>query len=328
MSGPIGAVGLGAGTLGNLYKSVSDADARATVEAAWTAGIRHFDTAPFYGFGLSERRLGDALRELPRDEYFLSTKVGRILQPIKSASPRFGFQSPMPFEPVFDYSYDGVMRSFEDSLQRMGLSRIDCIYMHDIGAFTHGDDHNMRLREAEGGLRAMLDLRAQSVVKQVGLGVNETEICDIVMANFEIDRILLAGRYTLLNHAPLDGFFERCLKNGTNITAAGVFNSGILATGANTSVKPYYDYKEAPKSVIAKVAQIEEVCSKYGIPLSVAAMLFPLAHSAVDSILLGMSGTLRVQKNMALLNMSVPPDLWTELKTSGLIPADAPTQHD
>ena len=318
-------LGLGAGTLGNLYKVVSDEHALDTVDAAWASGIRHFDTAPFYGFGLSERRVGDALRARPREDYVLSTKVGRLLSPIPTASDRHGFVSPMPFEPAFDYSYDGVMRSYEDSLQRLGLSRIDCLYMHDLGRLTHGDGHEAVMAEARGGLRALRDLKEQDAIGQYGLGVNEIAICDEVMAEGPLDRILLAGRYSLLNHEPLDGFFDRCRAAGTAITAAGVFNSGILATGVSGPGPHYYDYEEAPVEVMDRVRRIEAVCTAHGIPLAVAALRFVLAHPVVDDVLLGMSGEARVRRNAAMLNTDVPAAFWDEMRAESLLPAHAPT---
>ncbi|MGH8269017.1 MAG: aldo/keto reductase, partial [Steroidobacteraceae bacterium] len=234
--------GFGASSLGNLYRRVSDQVARDTVMACWASGIRYFDTAPYYGFGLSERRLGDALRELDRDDYLLSTKVGRLLRPAGRAREKHGFDSPMPFDPVYDYSYDGVMRSFEASLQRLGLDRIDILYMHDIGALTHGERHEEVFAVAVGGgYRALDDLRRQGAVGAIGLGVNEVEVCEATLAHTDFDLFMIAGRYTLLHHQCL-GFLEKCRARGIGIIAAGVFNSGILATGTSGSQPPHYDY--------------------------------------------------------------------------------------
>lgn len=320
----INRLGLGAGTLGNLYRRVDDEKARSTVCAAWDVGIRHFDTAPFYGFGLSERRLGDALRQYPRDEYFLSTKVGRLLKPIESASDRFGFVSPMPFEPVYDYSYDGVMRSFEDSLQRLGLSRIDCLYIHDIGRDTHGQNHGAQLSIAKTGLKALEELKEQGIIKEYGLGVNEMEICEILMQDFAMDRILLAGRYTLLNFDHINGFLDKCERQNIKVTAAGVFNSGVLATGVRGEGPFYYDYEEASDNIINKVVKLERVCGRMNVPLAAAAIHFPLGHSAVDTVLLGMSSPDRVNTNARLMEAAIPLEFWRELVNAGCIPKTSP----
>jgi len=319
-------LGLGVSSLGNLYKVVDDATARATVETAWAEGIRYFDTAPFYGFGYSERRAGDLLRQFPRDEFVLSTKVGRLLTPAAKAEDKFGFKSPMPFDPVHDYSYDGVMRSFEDSLQRLGLSRIDILLMHDIGRYTHGAQHDHYWAQATsgGGFRAMDELRAQGAIRAIGLGVNEIEVCDLAADHVDLDYILLAGRYTLIEHAPLEGFFDRCLARGVGIIAAGVYNSGILATGTRSGGELHYDYGEPPADVVERVAAIEAVCDEFGIPLAQAALQFPSAHPAVSTTLVGMTGERRVRSTVEQFATMVPPAFWGEMKHQGLLPEGAP----
>jgi D-threo-aldose 1-dehydrogenase len=307
-SGPFG---FGASTLGNLYRMIDDATARATVDAAWTQGLRYFDTAPFYGFGLSERRLGDALREHPRDEYILSTKVGRLLVPGQEAGERHGFHSPMPFDPVYDYSYDGVMRSVEASLHRLGLGRIDILYMHDLGRATHDAQHDHYREQAVGGLRAMTELRDQGVVQAIGLGVNEVEICADCIDHADLDVLMVAGRYTLLN--PDGGaFFETCRERGIGIVAAGVFNSGILATGARGGTA-YYDYAPAPQDMLRKVEAMERTCAHYGVPLPAAALQFVARHPGVTTTVVGTGNPARLRQTVELARLSIPPQIWAQL---------------
>jgi D-threo-aldose 1-dehydrogenase len=319
--------GFGAAGLGNLYRALDDGTARATLDAAWDAGVRYVDTAPFYGFGLSERRVGDALRGRPRGDFVLSTKVGRVLRPCGDilGGVRHGFVSPMPFEAVFDYSYDGVMRSFEDSLQRLGLDRVDILYMHDIGSFAHGAD-NARLFPVamDGGFRAMAELRAAGVVGAIGLGVNEVAVCAASFAHADFDLFMLAGRYTLLEQAPLDGFFEACLARGVGIVAAGVFNSGILATGAGGASVPWYDYQPAPPAIVERVRRIEAVCATHGVPLPAVALQFVGAHPAVLTSVIGVSDPARVARTSQLATLPLPSALWADLRAQGLIDAVAP----
>jgi D-threo-aldose 1-dehydrogenase len=228
-------LGLGLAPLGNLYRAISDEGSRDTLDTALELGIRYFDTAPYYGFGLSERRAGDALRGKP--DVFISTKVGRLLKPIANADPtveRCGFVSPMPFEPVYDYSYDGILRSHEHSLQRLGLSRIDVLLVHDIGKLTHAERHGERLAQLTdgGGLKALHRLREEKAVSAIGVGVNEIEICLDLMNRAELDVLLLAGRYTLLEQGAIDELLPRCGAAGVSLVIGGPFNSGILASGS------------------------------------------------------------------------------------------------
>ena len=318
--------GFGAASLGNLYKAVDDVTARAAVLAAFDEDSRYIDTAPFYGFGLSERRVGDALRELPRNDYILSTKVGRLLQPIAEASARNGFVSPMPFEAHFDYSYDGVMRSFEHSLQRLGLSRIDILYMHDIGSFTHGAANADLFPVAmDGGYRALAELRSSGQVGAIGLGVNEIAVCEASFAHADFDLVMLAGRYSLLDQSPLDGFFDSCSARGVGIIAAGVFNSGILATGTKGDAPPYYDYQPAPLEVLALVRRIEDVCARHDVALPAAALQFAAAHPAVLTCVVGTASPERVHDTSRLATSSLPAGFWEDMRGEGLIRRDAPT---
>ena len=319
-------LGFGGAPLGNLLRPLADDVARATLAAARAAGFGYFDTAPFYGFGLSERRMGDALRG---GEFVISSKVGRLLDPVTGPvdanQVRHGYATPMPFTPVFDYSYDAVMRSFEESLQRLGLARIDLLYIHDIGRLTHGEENAFRMAEltSGGGLRALEELRAAGLIAGFGMGVNEVAACLDVMEHARLDVILLAGRYTLLEQTPLDDLFPACETAGTAIVIGGPFNSGILATGSKSGAT--FNYEAAPRAVVEKVAALEAVCAAHGVPLPAAALQFPLAHRLVASVIPGLDSPERVQQAVALYNTPIPPDLWAELKAKKLLREDAPT---
>lgn len=321
-------LGFGCAPLGNLFRPVSDDVCRTTLATALSAGFGYFDTAPYYGFGLSERRLGDALRG--RNDVVISTKVGRLLNPVPGPVDetivRHGYATPMPFEPVFDYSYDGVMRSFEASLQRLGLSKIDILYIHDIGALTHGADNSARMAELTkaGGLKALEALRASKTIAGFGMGVNEVPACLEVMEHAKLDVILLAGRYTLLEQDPLDDLFPACEKAGTAIVVGGPYNSGILAVGTKTNAPLSYNYEPAPEHVIDKVRKIEAVCERHGVALALAALKFPLAHKLVASVIPGLDSAQRVSQTVTLFDQTVPAGLWQELVHENLIRADAP----
>lgn len=316
--------GVGGGPFGNLMKPMSDDDARATLRAAWDKGFRYFDTAPVYGFGLSERRVGEAFRDLPREEAVISTKVGRLLRPDPSWHPfRKMFIDAAPFRPEYDYSYDGVMRSFEDSQQRLGLVRVDILYMHDISAETHGDAFPQLFKTAmESGYKAMDELRRNGDVKAIGLGVNEWEACNQAMEHGHWDVFLLAGRYTLLEQAPLDIFLPRCQREHVSVVIGAPLNSGILASGAVEGAT--YNYEPPPPEIFARVRGIEEVCGSYGVPIAAVAFQFPLTHPAVVSVIPGMASRAQLEGNVERMTQKIPPSLWTDLKTQGLLRADAP----
>jgi D-threo-aldose 1-dehydrogenase len=321
-------LGLGGAPLGNLYAPLSDRQAGETLEAAWAAGIRFFDTAPFYGFGLSERRFGDALRSRQCDDFVLSTKAGRLLQPLpahKVAPARHAYHSSMPFEPVYDYSYDGVMRSFEHSLQRLGLARIDILLLHDIGRLTHGADHNDKFTCAmEGGLRALDELRRAGAVSAIGLGVNECEVCEAALEHGDIDVFLLAGRYTLLEQGALDSLLPKCERRGTRLIIGGPYNSGILAQGTSGEATLYYNYASAPSDIITRVRRLENLCADHCVPLPAAALQFPLLHPFVACVLPGARNAAEVLQNAALFSTRIPQALWSDLKSAGLLHPDAP----
>lgn len=320
-------LGFGAATFGNLYRPMADEAAQESISKAMELGLNQFDTAPYYGFGLSERRVGDALRKYDANDYVLSTKVGRILEPCAKAEDKYGFCSPMPFEPKYDYSYDGIMRSFEHSIQRLGLSKIDILYMHDIGRATHGDDHDRLFKIAmEGGYKALDELRSQGLVSAIGLGVNEYEVCEQAMEYGYFDCFLLAGRYTLLEQKALESFLPRCIKEKSSIILGGPYNSGILATGVRKpGIVAHYNYEPADEATIKTVAKIEDICQQFNVPLAAAALQFPLAHPAVVSVIPGLSSANRVQTTVEQMRVNIPSEFWQNLQDTGILPSDAHT---
>jgi D-threo-aldose 1-dehydrogenase len=318
-------LGFGCAPLGNLYHSISDQESTAVLDAAWQAGFRHFDTAPHYGQGLSERRTGDLLRSLQGKDYILSTKVGRLLKPAGYAKERHGFVSPMPFDIQYDYSYDGIMRSFEDSLQRLGLDRIDILYMHDIGSDTHGSENDKHFPIAmQGGYKAMNELRSQGLVKAIGLGVNEYQVCEQAMDYGDWDCFLLAGRYSLLEQESLQTFLPKCQARNCSIIIGGPYNSGILATGVRGKGTANYNYAPASAEIIERVAKIETMCDEYHVTLAAAALQFPLAHPSVASVIPGLGNISRIQNTIDLFHQAIPNDFWQSLKAADLLDKDAP----
>ena len=306
-------VGLGGTAIGNLYRPASREDAEATLEAAWDAGIRYFDTAPFYGFGLSERRIGDFLRGKPRDSYVLSTKVGRLLRAVpEDQVPDHGYADPLPFTVDYDYSYDGIMRSVEFSLARLGLNRVDILLVHDIGTYTHGVEANSRYLQdlMDGGIKALEKLKGDGTIAAYGLGVNEVEVCLDVMERAEIDCILLAGRYTLLDRTAERKLLPLCERTGTSLIVGGVFNSGILATGPIPGA--YFDYAPADSDILDRVDDLQTLALAYGVPLAAAALQFPLLSPAVATVLLGTASPASLRRNLESLEMHVPDTAWRE----------------
>lgn len=322
-------LGFGTAPLGNLYRAISDEDARAILDAAWAGGVRYFDTAPLYGLGLSETRLNPFLRDKPRNEFVLSTKVGRLMQhcaPEHRAGLGKWFNVPQRRE-HFDYSYDGVMRSFEHSFSRLGVDQIDILYVHDLCIFTHGSKaaSDARIEEffAARGYDAMISLRDQGLVKAIGGGVNEWEVCQTLAERGDFDLFLLAGRYTLLEQAALDSFLPLCEARGIGIVTGGPYNSGILATGARQGA--YYNYDPAPKEIMERVAAIEAVCADHDVRMVDAAFQFPLLHPAHVAVIPGGQGVNEMQGNLAAAQAEIPAALWADLKAKGLMRADAPT---
>lgn len=320
-------IGFGGAPLGNMYQEFSDEQAHATVRAAYDAGMRLFDTAPLYGHGLSEHRIGAALRWLPRESFVLSTKIGRLLRPVAPEAADGGlFKRILPFEGVYDYGYDGVLRSVEDSLQRLGLSRIDVLLAHDVDVWTHGSEAARleRFRELMGGgYRAMLRLREEGVVRAIGAGVNEIQACEDLARAGDFDCFLLAGRYTLLEQAALDTLLPWCQERGQSLLIGGPYNAGILATGAVPGA--YYNYAPASPEILERVRRIEAVCARHQVRLATAALRFPLGHPSVATVIPGARTPEEVAQNQAIFEAPVPDELWSELKHEGLLRADAPT---
>lgn len=329
MTLPFGRLGFGAAAVGNLFHAIEEAEARGVIDAAWAAGLRYFDTAPHYGFGLSEKRLGAALGAIdPEGTAILSTKVGRRLDPVPQADLgqlRQGFLSPEPYESRFDYGYDAVMRSWEASRARLRRDRIDILYAHDIGRFAHGDEHPALMRSfLDGGFRAMAELKAAGAVRAIGIGVNEIAVCEEMLRHAEIDLILLAGRYTLLEQAPLDSLFPLCAAKAVRIILGGPFNSGILAQGVRHGGPVHHDYGPASAEVIERVGRIEDMCTRFGISLGAAALQFPIAHPVVDTVIPGIGSVRHLQTALEWMDQPIPADFWLALREAGLIDPRAP----
>jgi D-threo-aldose 1-dehydrogenase len=326
-------IGFGSAPLGDLYTRLDDATAIATVSAALEGGITLIDTSPHYGNGLAEHRCGTALRRVTREGFVLSTKVGRWMNPrgVKStglggsASP--GFAGGFPHVAAFDYSYDGAMRSFEQSMLRLGVDAIDIILIHDVDVWTHGRDNiEQRFREAmEGAYRALDQLRSEGVVKAIGVGLNEAGMCARFARAGDFDTMLLAGRYSLLEQPALDEFLPLAEAKGIGVMLGGVFNSGILATGPIAGAR--YNYRIAPPEIVARVERIEKICRAHGTALADAALRFPLGHPAVSSIVLGAVTPDEVRRNLASREVKIPAALWRDFKAEGLLAGDVPVPN-
>ena len=313
------AIGYGAAPLGNLFTAVSDAEAEAAVAAAWDAGVRYFDTAPHYGLGLSERRLGAALRRYPRDEVVVSTKVGRLLVPAGPGGPErdlaADFDVPAVLRREWDFSRSGVLRSIDESLTRLGLDRVDVVLVHDP------DEHE---RQAlEGALPALVDLRTQGVVGAVGVGMNQSAMLTRFVERVDVDVVLLAGRYNLLDQSAIDDLLPAARRRGTSVVAGGVFASGILA-GEWPPDDATYNYDRASADVLARARRMATLCREHGVSLPAAAVQFVLGSDVVASALLGMRSAAEVERNAPLLDVRIPGELWAALQSEGLLRADAP----
>jgi D-threo-aldose 1-dehydrogenase len=317
---PPGPLGFGGAPLGNLFEAVPDRVARGAVDAAWEAGVRYFDTAPLYGSGLSEHRIGAALRERDRDSFELSTKVGRLLRPDAAAPANDPYVDTLPFRVEHDYSYDGAMRSIEDSLQRLGTTRIDVAYIHDVGRDAHGDDWEAVFATAMGGAaRALMQLRDEGVIRGWGLGVNVVDACERALAESDPDVFLLAGRYTLLEQSPARTFFPAVAERGAHVVVGGPYNSGLLAGGST------YDYAEAPRELVERRDRIAAICGRHGVDPRAAALQFCAAHPVVAAVIPGAQTPDRVRENGALMTAPIPAALWGELRSAGLLLAEAVT---
>lgn len=310
----------GTAPLGGLYRACPRDVAMATLQVAWDEGLRYFDTAPWYGFGRAERTVGDFLGDRPKGSYVLSTKVGRVMMPVPDDKvPDYGFVDPLPFDARYDYSYDGIMRCVEQSYARLGLNRIDILYVHDIGVYTHGAERNaVYLRQLFGsGLKALAELKASGTIKAFGLGVNEVPVCLDVMREADIDCILLAGRYTLLDRSAVKELLPLCERKGTSLVVGGVFNSGILATGPVEGA--HFDYMPATPEVAGKVGAMMEIAERSGVPLAAPALHFPLEHPAVASVLLGTARPESLRRNMALARMAPPNNIYPAFEPYTLV---------
>jgi D-threo-aldose 1-dehydrogenase len=309
-------LGFGASVIGNLYRATTDAQAEAAVEAAWSRGIRYFDTAPHYGLGLSERRLGAALRAHPRPEYVVSSKVGRLLVPNErpSGTDSEGFAVPDDLRRQWDFSRDGVLRSIEASLERTGLDRLDIVYVHDP------DDHWQQA--ADEAMPALAELRDQGVVGAIGAGMNQSAMLARFLRETAADVAMVAGRYTLLDQSALDSVLPAAAEHGKSVVAVGVFNSGLLSR-PRPAEGMKYDYQDAPPELVERARAIAEVCEHHGTTLPAAAIAFPLTHPAVVNVTLGMRSPEQVLRNAELYDLRVPDALWDDLREQGLIRPDA-----
>lgn len=320
----VSVLGFGAAPLGDLYGEIGEEIAVSAATAALRAGITLLDTSPLYGHGLSELRCGSALREAGRDGVVLSTKVGRWMDPRAPRAGGSGYAGGVPHGATFDYSYDGTLRAIEQSMLRLGVDRIEILLIHDVDVWTHGPDMiEQRFREAmDGAYKALDRLRAEGLVKAIGVGINEADMCARFARAGDFDTMLLAGRYSLLEQPALEEFLPLALEKGIGVMLGGVFNSGILATGAVEGAK--YNYRPAPPEILDRVGRIERICFGHGVPLRTAALQFALGHPAVASLVLGAINPAEVASNLASLRVAIPAGLWDELKEEGLLARGVP----
>ena len=327
-----GPLGLGAAPLGNMFRNISEEEAAATVDAAWKLGTRYFDTAPFYGAGLSEIRLGRVLARHKRSDYLLSTKVGRlILHEVETEARDFGeknglFEFGRPNKIVYDYSADGTKRSIDDSLKRLGVDRIDFVWVHDIAQDFHGDAWLAQFEMARtGAFRALTQMREQGMIKGWGLGVNRVEPCELLLDLKEVkpDGFLLAGRYTLLDHEhALQRVMPKAAGQNIDIVVGGPYSSGILAGGA------HFEYRPAPPEILARVERIKVIADRHNVAIKAAALQFSLAHPASAAIIPGASRPERIAEDHAALMATIPDDFWREMRQQALVASDAPLPID
>lgn len=324
-------LGLGGAPMGGFRASITDAEAVGLTDVAYELGVRYFDTSPFYGYGRSELRMGAGLREKPRDDYVLSTKIGRIMHAMKPGEkPPADFrENGLPgFAPVFDYTYDGVMRSLEHSYFRLGISRIDIALVHDVDFWTIKDRAILDQRfktVMDSGFRALDELRKAGVVSAIGVGINESDTSLRFIQAGDFDCMLLAGRYTLLEQGALEAFLPECVKRGVSVILGGPYNSGILTGGVKADTT--HDYVQAPAPLIEKARKIEAVCKRYGVELGAAAMQFPLFHPALCAVIPGALAASEVKQNVERLSVKIPTELWSELKREQLLDPAAPTPN-
>jgi D-threo-aldose 1-dehydrogenase len=309
-------IGFGASQLGNLSRAVTDEDARATVDEAWDQGVRYFDTAPHYGLGLSERRLGDALSGRRRDDFVLSTKVGRLLKPDPTGADREdddGFVVPATYRRSWDFSRDGILRSIDESLTRLGLDRIDIAYLHDP------DDH--WTEASTSGVDALVELREQGVLRAIGAGMNQSAMLAEFVRRCDVDVVMVAGRYSLLDQSAADDLLPLALERGVAVVAAAVYNSGLLSS-ARPSTAARFDYRQATPDVVDRARELAEVCERHGVSLPEAALAFPLRHDAVRSVVVGMRSPEQASSTIDRYDAQPPADLWRELEELGLVASE------
>lgn len=320
-------LGLGGAPLGNLFEAVSDADAHGLLQAALDAGCRTFDTAPHYGNGLSEHRFGRALRTVARDSFVLSTKVGRLLLPdARAPKDQNAYVDVLPFVQRWDYSAAGVRRSVMDSLQRLGLARLDVVYIHDCDASVHGANYAQVLHQVvHEAIPELRRMRQEGLLTHIGLGVNDVQVCLDVLRQTDLDCLLLAGRYSLIDHSAVPELLPLCVRRGVRIALGGVFNSGILATGVRRQAGALFNYAPAPQAWVERVADVEDVCAQFGVPLRAAALQFPLAHAAIEIVMLGPRSLAHWNDAADMVKQPIPAAFWAALRERGLLPADCPT---
>ena len=324
-------IGLGGAPMGGFRATIPDAEAMALSNAAWDLGVRYYDTSPFYGYGRSELRMGAALREKPREDFVISTKIGRIMHPMKPGEKKAADfrENGLPgFAPEFDYSYDGVMRSLEHSHLRLGLAKIDIALIHDVDFWTIKDREvlNQRFKTVmDSGFKALDELRKAGIISAIGVGINESDTSLRFIQAGDFDCMLLAGRYTLLEQGALEAFLPECNKRNVSVILGGPYNSGILTGGVTD--KATHDYVQAPRELIEKARKIEAICKRHGVELGAAAMQFPLFHPAFCAVIPGALSVAEVKQNVSRISARIPVELWSELKREKLIDPASPTPN-
>ena len=320
----LSAIGFGGAPLGNLFKKLDEKICYRILEKSFRSKINIYDTSPFYGYGLSEHRLGNYLKNINQKNFYLSTKVGRYLIPENNSKINRGiFLGGLNFKPKIDYSYDGTMKSFEQSLQRLAASKIDICLIHDVDKFTFGNDYDHYFKIAmKGAYRAIQKLKDEKVIKAIGVGINDSDICAKFAQEGDFDCMLLAGRYTLLDQNALNDFFPIAKKKNIGVIMAGIFNSGILAKGIGENVTYFYD--KIPENVKQKYLKISQICKKYNVPVPAAAIQFCYSNKLISSMILGIDRVDQVNQNLEYLKFPIPSDLWKELLNEKLIDERCP----
>ena len=325
-------LGFGGGQLGGIRRTLDETEVERTLEAAYNAGIRYYDTAPFYGHGRSEHRVGHYLRQQPRDSFVVSTKVGRLYKSARLPPDHFkrrgnDWTDGLPFVFEFDYTYDGVMRSHEDSLQRLGVDRVEVLLIHDLDVDLYDGDDGiagaMNQLDSEGGVKALIQLRDSGAIKAIGAGINRQEMIKQFLDRFDLDVFLLAMPYSLIEQTALDEILPMCAERKVSIIKGAPYASGVLATGTVSNAR--YNYAPATPEVLDKVHRIEQVCHRHEVHLRSVALQFPFGHECVVSTIPGVMSPQEVNDNLQMMSAEIPQDLWSELKTEGLLRADAPT---